>query len=84
MSDADALLWNIEKDPLLRSTITAIALFDRPPDRDRLVERVDEASRVIPRLVSAMPSTDLANLAGEFPMRLELRRRTLEIAEREN
>ena len=35
MSDADALLWNIEKDPLLRSTITAIALFDRPPDRDR-------------------------------------------------
>ena len=24
MSDADALMWNIEKDPLLRSTIVKI------------------------------------------------------------
>ena len=31
MSDADALMWTIEKDPLLRSTITAVAVFDRPP-----------------------------------------------------
>src|SRR2546428_14051489 len=31
MSDADALLWSIEKDPLLRPPITALPLFDRSP-----------------------------------------------------
>ena len=36
MSDADALMWNIEKDPLLRSTITTVMVFDRPLDHDRL------------------------------------------------
>jgi len=50
MSDADALMWNIEKDPLLRSTIVTIMVFDRPLDRDRLRRRIDRVSRVIPRL----------------------------------
>jgi len=50
MSDADALLWGIEKDPLLRSTITAIALLDSPPDRARLLDKLDRGSRLIPRL----------------------------------
>jgi diacylglycerol O-acyltransferase / wax synthase len=50
MSDTDALMWRIEKDPLLRSTITSVALLDRAPDHDRFVERIDRASRVVPRL----------------------------------
>src|SRR5947207_10222197 len=50
MSDADALMWAIEKDPLLRSTITAIAVLDRAPDRERFTERMERASRLIPRL----------------------------------
>jgi WS/DGAT/MGAT family acyltransferase len=50
MSDADALMWNIEKDPLLRSTILTVMVFDRPLDRDRLHRRIDRVSRVIPRL----------------------------------
>jgi len=50
MSDADALMWTIEKDPLLRSTITAVALLDRSPDPDRLVESLDRATRLVPRL----------------------------------
>ena len=50
MSDADALMWAIEKDPLLRSTITAIAVLDRPPDRERFTERMERASRLVPRL----------------------------------
>lgn len=50
MSDADALLWNIEKDPALRSTITALAVLDRAPDWDRLVDKVDRATRLIPTL----------------------------------
>jgi WS/DGAT/MGAT family acyltransferase len=50
MSAADALMWSIEKDPLLRSTITTVMVFDRPPDRARLVARLDRASRLVPRL----------------------------------
>src|SRR5207237_9479569 len=50
MSDADALMWGVEKDPLLRSTIIAIAVLDRAPDRERLLERMEQASRLIPRL----------------------------------
>jgi WS/DGAT/MGAT family acyltransferase len=50
MSDADALMWTIEKDPLLRSTITTIMLFDRAPDRERFEKRMERLSRVVPRL----------------------------------
>lgn len=50
MSDSDALMWSIEKDPLLRSTIVAVTLLDRAPDRARLIERIDRSSRMIPRL----------------------------------
>jgi len=50
MSDADALMWTIEKDPLLRSTITTVMVFDRRIDPDRLRRRLDRVSRVIPRL----------------------------------
>lgn len=50
MSDADALMWTIEKDPMLRSTITAIALLDRAPDHDRLREVLLRGARLIPRL----------------------------------
>lgn len=50
MSDADALMWTIEKDPLLRSTITAVSILDRAPDHDRVMDTVERASRLIPRL----------------------------------
>jgi diacylglycerol O-acyltransferase / wax synthase len=50
MSDSDALMWTIEKDPLLRSTITAVSLLDGPVDQPRFTEKVDRASRLIPRL----------------------------------
>jgi len=49
MSDEDALMWLVEKDPILRSTIVAVALFDRPPDFDRLRARIDRATCLIPR-----------------------------------
>jgi diacylglycerol O-acyltransferase / wax synthase len=50
MGDADALMWSIEKDPMLRSTITTILVFDRPVDHDRLADKVERATRAIPRL----------------------------------
>jgi diacylglycerol O-acyltransferase / wax synthase len=50
MSDADALMWNIEKDPVLRSTIVACGVLDQAPDFDRLRARLLRASNAIPRL----------------------------------
>jgi WS/DGAT/MGAT family acyltransferase len=50
MSDADKLMWVVEADPTLRSTITSVAIFDRAPDRARLRERMERASRRVPRL----------------------------------
>ena len=50
MSPADALMWTIEKDPLLRSTITTVMLFDGPVDIERLRTRLERASRALPRL----------------------------------
>src|SRR5437764_11465064 len=50
MSDADALMWNIEKDPVLRSTIVAVGILDRAPDWDRLRARFERASVTVPRL----------------------------------
>lgn len=49
MSDADALMWHIEKDPILRSTIVAVGILDRSPDWARLRERFQRASIAIPR-----------------------------------
>lgn len=50
MSDEDALMWNIEKDPVLRSTIVAVALLDSVPDWERLRRRIDRTTCFIPRL----------------------------------
>jgi diacylglycerol O-acyltransferase / wax synthase len=49
MSDTDTLLWDAERDPLLRSTIVSVALLERSPDWDRLRARIEHASRTIPR-----------------------------------
>jgi WS/DGAT/MGAT family acyltransferase len=50
MSDMDALMWGIEKDPLLRSTITAVAVLDQAPDRERLLDKIERGTRLVPRL----------------------------------
>ena len=50
MRDADALAWSIEKDPMLRSTITAVLILDRTPDRALVTDRLERGSRLVPRL----------------------------------
>jgi diacylglycerol O-acyltransferase / wax synthase len=50
MSDMDALMWGIEADPLLRSTIIAISLLDRAPDPERLEAKVAHGTLEIARL----------------------------------
>jgi WS/DGAT/MGAT family acyltransferase len=50
MTDSDALMWTIEKDPLLRSTITAVLMLDRAPDEKRLRHLLERGTRVVPRM----------------------------------
>jgi WS/DGAT/MGAT family acyltransferase len=50
MSDAEGLMWRLEKDPHLSSTFANVTLLDRAPDFERLVRRLERAVHVIPRL----------------------------------
>lgn len=50
MSDAEALMWRLEKDPYLASTFGTISLLDRPADFERLRSRMIEAAANVPRL----------------------------------
>lgn len=48
MRDSDAFSWYMEQDPLLRSTVVAVMVLDRSPDWDRMVDRLERASRLSP------------------------------------
>jgi WS/DGAT/MGAT family acyltransferase len=50
MSDAEALMWNLEKDPYLSSSFASLTLLDQPPDFDRFRGRIDLAVQAVPRL----------------------------------
>ena len=50
MAPTDSLMWKLERDPLLRSTVTAIAVFDRAPEWGPLLARVGAVVEAIPRL----------------------------------
>jgi len=57
MSDAEGLMWRLEKDPQLSSTFANVSILDRPPDIDRLRRRMERATVVIPRLRQRVHST---------------------------
>ncbi len=40
LPDADAILWTLDRDPQLRSTIVAVALFDGEPAFERVLDKV--------------------------------------------
>ncbi len=50
MSDAEALMWRLEKDPYLSSNIGTVTILDGPPDHDRLRARMEQALPRVPRL----------------------------------
>ena len=55
----DAFTFTLERDPLLRATIVAVATFERPPDWELLVERIDRATRLVPRFRQKLVDTPL-------------------------
>lgn len=50
MSESDAVLWHIERDPMLRSTITSVWMLDSAPDHERLDAIIERTIAKIPRL----------------------------------
>jgi diacylglycerol O-acyltransferase / wax synthase len=50
MRESDAFSWYMERDPLLRSTVVSVLLFDRCPDPMILREKAERASRIVPGL----------------------------------
>jgi diacylglycerol O-acyltransferase len=50
MSDSDALMWHIERDPLLRSTVLSVWVLDRVPDRRGFTATLERTMRHVPRL----------------------------------
>ncbi|HRE00589.1 MAG TPA: wax ester/triacylglycerol synthase family O-acyltransferase, partial [Ilumatobacteraceae bacterium] len=50
MSDAEGLMWRLEKDPYLSSTVGNVTILDRAPDFERLVRRMEVATALVPRL----------------------------------
>ncbi len=58
LSQTDTIMWTAEADPLLRSTILGVMLFDALPDWDALRERVAYAVERVPalrRVVAPVP-----------------------------
>jgi WS/DGAT/MGAT family acyltransferase len=50
MTDVEALMWNLEKDPHLSASIANVTVFDVLPDPDRLRARLERAVTMVPRL----------------------------------
>jgi len=50
LSDSDALMWHIERDPLLRSTVLSVWVLDRAPDRAGFAATLERTMRHVPRL----------------------------------
>lgn len=62
MSDAEGLMWRLEKDPYLSSTFGTVMLLDRAPDFDVLRRRMELAAAAVPRLRQRVQPTP-ANLS---------------------
>lgn len=50
MSDAEALMWTIEKDPWLNPSGAMLTILDRPLDFDAFRVRINNAAAEIPRM----------------------------------
>jgi WS/DGAT/MGAT family acyltransferase len=76
----DAFTVTLERDPLLRATIVAIATFERTPDWQVLSERVERATRLSPRFREKLVESPLGLapprwvVDSEFDLSLHLHR----------
>jgi diacylglycerol O-acyltransferase len=59
VGEVDAFTVSLERDPLLRSTIAAVAVYEKSPDWDMLVDRIDRATRLTPNFREKLVPTPL-------------------------
>jgi diacylglycerol O-acyltransferase / wax synthase len=57
--DMDAVMWEIEKDPLLRQTMTAVLMLDQSPDPQVLLDRMEHVTRSLPPFRHRLVATPL-------------------------
>ena len=50
MSDAEGLMWRLEKDPHLSSTFANVTVLDKSPNFDVFLRRMERATYAVPRL----------------------------------
>ncbi|MBK9179049.1 MAG: DUF1298 domain-containing protein [Acidimicrobiales bacterium] len=50
MTEAEALMWHLEKDPFLSSSFASVTFLDAAPDLERFKRRMARAVAVVPRL----------------------------------
>ena len=50
MSEFEALMWELERDPQLSSAFANLTVFDRPVDRKKFRARMERAVMAVPRL----------------------------------
>ncbi len=50
MSDVDNLMWIVERNPLLKSTITAMTMLEHAPDRQAVEQQIENVTIAVPRL----------------------------------
>lgn len=62
MSDLEALMWTLDKDPHLSSNFACLTMLDTMPELERLRLRLDRATRVVPQLRCRV-SPSIARLA---------------------
>ena len=80
LSQNDAIMWMVESDPLLRSTIVGVTLLESTPDWSQLVERVERVTRHVPALREKVvqpplhPTTLRWVVDSEFDLSYHLRR----------
>lgn len=80
LSQNDAIMWTVEADPLLRSTIVGVVVLDAAPEWSRLVGRVEHVTHMVPELrekvvpVPLHPTTWRWEPDPEFDLSYHLRR----------
>jgi diacylglycerol O-acyltransferase len=65
MSDAEGLMWRLEKDPFLSSTYSNVSILDKPLDFPRFMRRIQRATIAFPRLRQRVQPAP-ANLGAPF------------------
>ncbi len=66
MSDSEAIMWAVEKDPALRSDFCNLTLLDSPPDPARLRAKIASVLDRIPRLRQRVVSAPLRIVPPEW------------------